>query len=522
MQMHLYYNGNIHCSAFGGTVDWLLCGAGKILDCGIKNNRPDYVTNTTDLNQKTVLPAFTDAHTHFIASALHLQRIRLDNAASLREALDRIRQYKLKTDSGNWIRGGGYNKNIWPDGAPHKKYLDAIFPDDPVALESKDYHSLWVNSRALEAAGIQRNTPDPPGGKIGRERDGSLNGILYEKALNLVYDKITLPSDENIAAAVRERTRQFYAVGITTVHTMEGMGAFKALQKIHLRKDMNFRVHFYIPKEEAFPLIDAGIQSGFGSGWLSIAGVKFFTDGSLGSQTAHLLQPYENSESSGISHISEGQLKEEIRRFNHHGLSAAVHAIGDAALVKTLNVFEALREESGKAFIPNRVEHAQLVPKAQIERFARLKITASVQPVHIADDVYTAEKYWGARCAQAYPFRQFADAGINLAFGSDTPVADINPFKGLFLALERKYHLNPNEKSWYPRQAITLREALNAYTVGAARAVGREKQTGSLEPGKTADFIVLDRAIFSVPVQELPETRILKTVLGGETVYESD
>ena len=522
MQMHLYYNGNIHVSAYGPKVDWLLCAAGKILASGHRNNRPDYFTTSINLNKKTVVPAFTDAHTHFTASALNLNRIQLDNAASLKEALFIIKQYKDRTVPGEWIRGGGYNKNIWPDGTPHKKHLDAIFPDEPVALESKDYHSLWVNSKALETAGIYSSTPDPQGGKIGRDVDGALNGILYEKALNLVYNKITLPSDERIAAAVRERTRQFIAFGITTVHSMEGIGEFRALQKMRLQDELKMRVHFYIPKDEAAPLVEAGIQSGFGSDWLRIAGVKFFTDGSLGSQTAHMILPYENSKGKGIAHISEAQLKEEVLFYNQHGLSAAIHAIGDAAVLKTVNTLEMVQKKIKNPLIRNRIEHAQLVSSDRIKRFARLNITASMQPVHIADDVYTAEKYWGTRCAQAYPFRQFTDTGVNLAFGSDTPVADINPFKGLYSALERKYHLDPSEKSWYPKQALTLPEALHAYTTGAARAIGMEKVTGTLEPGKTADFIVLDRDIFSVPVEELLAAYVLKTVLSGEPVFEAD
>jgi len=291
---------------------------------------------------------------------------------------------------------------------------------------------------------------------------------------------------------------------------------------MQLQDELKIRVHFYIPRDEAAPLVEAGLQSGFGSDWLRIAGVKFFTDGSLGSQTAHMLLPYENTEGRGIEHISEAQLKEEVLFFNQHGLSAAVHAIGDAAVVKTVNVFEAVQREIRNPLIRNRIEHAQLVPAHQIERIARLNITASMQPVHIADDVYMAEKYWGDRCAQAYPFRQFADAGVNLAFGSDTPVAEINPFKGLYSALERKYHFNPNEKSWYPKQALTQPEALNAYTAGAARASGRENVTGTLDPGKTADFIVLDRDIFSAPVEELLAAKVLKTVLGGKAVFEAD
>jgi len=285
---------------------------------------------------------------------------------------------------------------------------------------------------------------------------------------------------------------------------------------------LNLKVHFFIPKNEARALVNAGIQSGFGSERLSIAGVKFFTDGSLGSQTAHLLEPYSGSSNLGVPHISSQDLDREISYFNQNGLSAAVHAIGDAAVIKTLNAFEFAQTQNPQVRPHNRMEHAQLVPENQIKRFKELDITASMQPVHIADDVLLAQKLWGQRCDRAYPINDFYNTGVNLAFGSDTPVASFNPFYGIYSALERKYALDPKQEKWEPKQSIELIEALRAYTIGPAKSIDQYGNSGTLEIGKAADFTVLDRDIFNLPVETLLDVRVLKTIVAGRQVYQNE
>lgn len=520
--MHLFFNAKIHTLQNNQVLDWLLCASGKIVATGRESDRPKLpdFAQYTDLQGQTVLPAFTDAHTHFIATALAEQRIQLDNADSLQMATEILRKESTRFKPGDWVRGGGFNKNLWQDGQPHQSVLDEIFPHNPVALESKDFHSMWLNSQGMKKVGFTRNSDDPAGGKLERDHKGQLSGMIYEKALDNVYRRLKLPAQETIEQAVDQVSRKFHSTGITTVHTMEGLAEFGAIQSMCKAGKLKLRVHFFIPKNEAKALISANIQSGFGSEMLSIAGVKFFTDGSLGSQTAHMLEPYENTSNLGIPHISSEDLNRQVAIFNKNGLSAAVHAIGDAAVLKTLDAFAFAKQQFPDTKIFNRLEHAQLVPKEQVRRFKQLQITASMQPIHIADDVLLAQKYWGQRCQRAFPIKDLNKAGVNLAFGSDTPVATFNPFEGIYSAMERKYQLNSNHKTWEAQQSISLVEALRAYTIGPALSINRDSVSGSLEAGKAADFIVLDRDIFNLPVQALLEVKVLKTVMAGHPVYQ--
>jgi len=522
--MQLFFNGKIHTLGPTHNADWLLTAAGKIVALGDRASRPGPMpvfTRRLDLRGHTVVPAFTDAHTHFVATARQCNQVRLDEADSLEKAIAILEGFKKRFKGKGWIRGGGFNKNLWADGRPHRNILDRIFPNQPVALESKDFHALWLNSLALKVAGISPTQADPPGGKIGHDVDRSLNGLLYEKALALIYERIPQASDNASMDMVDEITKHFFASGITTVHSMEGLNEFGVLQKMQQLQRLKIRVRLYVPESEASELVSAGIRSGFGSDLLKIAGVKFFTDGALGSQTADMLKPYEGSEQQGVSHISAKALNEQVRFFNHNGLSVAVHAIGDRAAIKTLDAFSYAKDHNPQIILPNRMEHAQLVPTDQIKRFRKLGIVASMQPVHIADDVYTAEKYWGSRCDHAFPINSFHLAGVPLAFGSDTPVVDFNPFRGLFSAINRKYQCNPTEASWHPEQKIGLNTALTAFTIGPALAMGESAFAGSLEVGYRADFVVLENDIFSEKPEILLDTRILQTVMNAETVYSN-
>lgn len=519
----LYYNGQIHSSGTSAPADWILCSGGRVLARGNKNNRPttDFLANliSIDLNKHCLLPAFSDAHTHLFATAKLETQVNLHGAASLSVALQRLSAARNRFAKGEWVLGGGYNRNVWKDGKPSRQQLDDIFPNNPVALISKDFHCLWVNSVALRLVGITNTGPHVSGGFIERLKDGTPTGLVYEQAMELINNKITFPEIEHMESALRNTSRRFLAAGISAVHSMEGLQELDMLQQINARHPMPLRVHFYVPIPQAERLIASGIRSGFGSERLSIAGVKIFTDGSLGSQTAYMAEPYEGSDSYGVSHISPEELTHEIARYNRAGLATAVHAIGDRALRNTVDAFAQVAGQGVGKGLPNRIEHAQLIPAEMVAEIKRLQLTVSAQPIHIADDVYVAEKYWGARCSRAYPFRDLLDNGVNLAFGSDTPVADFNPFKGIYCALERKYRLKPDEPVWHPSQVIALDEAIRAYTVGAARALGRSETRPALEVGSPADFIILDRNIYKVDVAEIPDVQVLATVVDGKIEY---
>jgi predicted amidohydrolase YtcJ len=522
MAFILFWNARFHSLEKNKIFDWLLAANGKIISLGYLNDLPPSIPGIKkiDLCSKTVIPAFTDAHTHFVLTALGKKRIELNNAGSLSDALQILNQAKMKSIPGSWIYGQGYDRNLWQDGRPHKKYLDKIFSDQPVVLESKDCHAVWANSAALKKAGIDKNTNDPKGGKIERDANGEPNGIIYEEAQKLIRKNAPALSLGEMMHAVEENLANFHALGVTSVHTMEGIDEFKALQILAGQDKLKVRATIYLPHENLEQIILSGIYSGFGNKWLRVGGIKYFADGSLGSQTAEMIEPYEGSQNYGVENLSAEELKDRIILAAKNRLAAAVHAIGDRALTKTLDAFENAESPIQKYKLINRIEHAQLVPLDELSRFKTSGIIASVQPIHLADDVKIADLYWGKRAAGAYPFRSLIDHNITLAFGSDTPVASFDPIKGIYTAVHRRYNLDENGSSWYPEQCITVKDAVRAYTIGPALAEGALGYKGTLAPGKLADFLVLNKDIFEIPAEEILQVKVIKTILGGDIIFE--
>ncbi len=520
----LYHNAYIHTLEEEPVYNWLLSSSGSIVAIGRQNDYPDLSPNKMkmiDLQGGHVYPAFTDAHTHLFMSALNARHIDLRPANSLDEALQILRHHSRLFAPGEWIEGYGFDKNLWTDGQPHKKYLDQIFPDNPVVLESKDCHSIWVNSPALKAAGLKKDSSNPSGGKLARDGDGALNGLLYEQALPLVQKQVPAADVGPMKQAVKNLFKEFHKRGITSAHTMEGLKEYGILQDLMNEGQLKLRVSIYIPYQESAWLTDNQLRSGFGDDWLRLGGVKIFADGSLGSRTAEMLAPYENEpQNRGLAHLSEAEISEIVAHAARNGLSPAVHAIGDAAVLKVLRAFQkslAWRQKWGFNF---RMEHAQLVPEEALPLFRETHTIASMQPIHIADDVRNAERYWGARSARAYPIKDMLASGIPLAFGSDTPVADFDPLKGIFSAAHRRYHLQLDEAPWRPEQAISIEQALRAYTIGGAAASGERHLKGSLKAGKVADFIVLDKALSELSESEPLNASVRQTILSGEIVYQ--
>lgn len=524
MQIKLFYNAVIYSIDSQKVFDWILVFGDKIAALGYKNDRPVFpgsLIEKIDLGGKTMLPSFTDAHTHFASTALYEGQISLHKAESLEDVINMLAGYTNKFSPGDWITGGGYDRNLWKDGRPHKKYLDKIFPANPVALDSKDGHALWVNTEALKRAGIDSKSLNPSGGRIERDQTGRLTGVLYESAIGLVKNANDMAMHDQLNTYIENLYTRFHRLGITSVHTMESWKDLNAFQSMHRSGRLKMRINMYLPQEDMEKLITAGIRSGFGNEWIRIGGVKFFVDGSLGSQTAEMTRPYENTDNYyGIEVMSEKDLTERIQLASKNGLVCAVHAIGDRAVNKTLNAFEACCSWQEKFRLINRIEHAQLILPADILRMAKQKIIASMQPIHIADDVKISELHWGARSQYAYPMRELADEGVVLAFGSDVPAADPDPFKGIYSAVLRKYRVDKRAKSWYPQRAVSLREAVFAYTAGGAGASDELQIKGTLAPGKLADFIVLSKDLFKIPVDEILDVRIEKTVLGGDVVFD--
>jgi len=476
-----------------------------------------------DLKGRTVLPAFTDSHVHFMLFSLNQQRVDLTGARSKAEALGRVRERAAITPPGEWILGGGWDRNLWDDTRfPTREDLDSASAHHPVALDSKDVHSVWLNSLALQQAGITAETPDPPGGQILRDTQGQPSGILREAAQALVNRLRGNPSAAVCRAAARAGICHAHRAGVTGFHDCEDEQAFATFQELEAAGELDCRVLMHIAAGNLNAAIQMGVRSGFGNERLRIGGLKLFVDGALGSRSAFMLEPFSGEpENRGIQVIERAALEDMVRRASVAGISSAIHAIGDAANRQALDVLEAVRAQEPNRHLRHRIEHAQLVNLADIARFAALDVIASMQPQHATADIDLVEAYWsGERIAGAYAWRKLVDTGARLALGSDCPVEALNPLAGIHAAVTRRRADGyPGPAGWRPEECLTVEQAVRGYTMGAAYASGEEHLKGSLAPGKLADLVVLSQDIFNIPPMEIAETRIEATYFDGRAVY---
>ncbi|OQA19495.1 MAG: N-substituted formamide deformylase precursor [bacterium ADurb.Bin363] len=456
-----------------------------------------------NLKGSLVLPGFTDCHTHFTEYAVnkyYKYRLNIHESITFEELMELINEKAGIAPSGEWITGWGWNKNRWNNILPHKKYLDEISSRHPVALDSKDGHTLWCNSMALKIAGMDHPT-----------------GILFENEGRPVRDVIKKPSKEHYKECVKKAIKEAIASGLTGIHICEGAFEFNIYQELFRDGELNLRVTWHFPLDLLEEMISTQIKSGFGNEYIRIGCVKIFTDGSLGSASACMFENYEGVNHSGKLLIEEEELCNIVTKANKEGISCAIHAIGDKANNMVLNVYEQVGKFPG---IRNRIEHSQILRPEDIKRFSENHIIASLQPIHIANDIPLAENYWGKRCSYAYPFASFLRNGVRVIFGSDVPVEDFNPFKGIYSASTRKY-LNNNEKqSWYPGECINVEQSVQAYTVGAAYSSYEENIKGTIAPGNLADLIILDRNIFDIESEDILETSVKTTIISGKMIFE--
>lgn len=476
-----------------------------------------------DLGGRCVLPGLTDSHLHFQWYSRSLHGVDAETP-TLAEAAARVHARARESAPGQWITGSGWNHNVWGDGAlPDKLPLDRAAPENPVALEAKSGHALWVSSLALEKAGIRLDTPDPPGGKIAHGRDGMPTGVLLENAMRLVQAVIPRPSSSELAVMMRRAQEEVHGRGLTGVYDFDGILAFEAFEELNANGELALRVTKGIPHDALSDAVRLGMKTGFGDEMLRLGAVKMFADGALGPQTAWMLASYEGSWSTGVPTLTEEELVHDITRANSAGLACAVHAVGDAACHVVLNAYErAALATSAPSSIRNRIEHVQLVHPDDLPRFARLSVIASMQPLHATSDMMIAERYWGARCRTAYAWKSLLDTGAALAFGSDCPVEIADPLAGIHAAVTRRRpDGSPGKEGWHPEQKVSIEQAVRAYTLGAAFAAGREKELGSIAPGKLADLTILDRDIFSMPPHEIRGTAASATMVGGRFVHRT-
>lgn len=478
------------------------------------------LTHRDDLQGLTVWPGLTDAHFHLRQYAE--KRLWLDCATPSRAAcLERVAQRARTTPPGTWILGHGWDQNRWPEGYGSADDLDAVAPAHPVFLTAKSLHAAWVNRAALRAAGLSPTAADPPNGHFGRDARGRLNGLLFEGAIAWVQRAIPRPGPVEVAAALRAAQADLWRLGLTGVHNFDRAVSFDALQRLRREGALGLRVAQYLPWRAGDALAGLAYRAGWPDPWLRVVGLKGFADGALGPRTAAMLAPYDDAATRGTLLLTAEQVAARGVQVAPWGWALAVHAIGDAANRAVLRGLARLRAWERARGIPparHRIEHAQRVAAADIALFGRLRLVASMQPVHALSDMRMAQQAWGARCATAYAWRALRQAGAVLAFGSDAPVESPDPWLGLYAAVTRRQPDGTPRAGWYPQQRLRLAEALAAYTTGPAWAAGWERFLGRLAPGYAADLLVLPHDPFMLPPEALLETRPVRVMVNGRWV----
>lgn len=479
-----------------------------------------------DLRGALVLPGFIDSHAHFLNGGFVLSSVQLRRAGSRREFASLVKAKAGELGKDAWILGGDWDHEQFetPE-LPRRDWIDDVTPRNPVFVNRLDGHMGLANGRALAIAGITKDTPAPPGGEIVKDpATGEPTGILKDAAMDLVLKHVPEPSFRERLAAAEAALRHAVERGVTSVHEMADAASLEVYRHLLREGKLTARLSVYIPITEVDAVSRLRLKSPFGNELLKLAGLKGFVDGSLGSATACFFEPYlDNPATSGLLHeqmLPEGIMEERLLKADKEGLQVAVHAIGDRANSLILGIFEKVIGQKGPRDRRWRIEHAQHIRPEDQARMGKLGIIGSVQPYHAIDDGRWAEKRIGKeRCSIAYPFRTLLDGGVRLAMGSDWTVAPLDPLAGIGAAVTRRTLDGKNPGGWFPEQKITVEEAVRGYTLDAAFAEFSEGLKGTIEAGKLADCVVLDRNIFRIPREEIRDARVRLTIFNGKIIY---
>ncbi len=484
-------------------------------------------TRTIDAQKRLVLPGFNDAHTHFLSGGFQLASVDLRDADTSQEFASRIRAFAEKSPKGRWITGGDWDHERWPEAVlPTKELIDSFTADTPVFVSRLDGHMALANSVTLKLAGVTRETADPPGGAIVRDKNGEPTGVLKDAAMSFVWRVKPPATFEEKLAAAQAATNHAAKLGVTSIQDMSAGADVGIYQALLDRGELKTRVYAVAPLPAWERLAQAGVRAHFGSEMLRVGGLKGFSDGSLGSTTALFYDPYRDEPSTsglpGDEMFPEGAMLERVREADRAGLQIMIHAIGDRANDLILSMYEQVERENGKRDRRFRIEHAQHLRAQDIPRFSRDRVIASMQPFHAIDDGRWAEKRIGKeRAKTTYAFRSLLDAGATLAFGTDWTVAPLDPILTIYAAVTRRTLDGKNANGWVPEQKISVEETVRAYTTGSAYAEFQENVKGSITAGKLADLVILSQDIFKIDPKEIEKVKVLLTMVGGRVVYEA-
>jgi len=485
-------------------------------------------TKKIDAEGKSVFPGFIDAHVHFTSGGGEITGVHLRDAATPAEFSRRVGEHAKKLAKGEWMMGGTWDHELWGGTPlPSHDWIDASTTDTPVFVTRYDGHMALANALAMRLAGMTRETNDPPGGTIARDKDGNPTGLMKDAAMDLIYHVVPPLTQEQLLRDARAGMEEARRFGVTSIHDISSTEDVRAYQILGARGELTLRIYCITPLPEWQGLATAGIRAGFGNDWIHLGALKGFADGSLGSTTALFEQPYSDApQTSGLPNammFPEGNMLKMVLGADKAGLQIAVHAIGDKANRIMLDVYSEVEKQNGVGRDRRwRIEHAQHLRPEDFARFAQLGVIASVQPYHAIDDGRWAEKRIGhERCKTTYAFRSLLDHGVRLAFGSDWTVAPLTPLLGLYAAVTRATLDGKNPTGWFRGQKLTLKEAIEAYTMGSAYAEFREKEKGSLTPGKLADVTILDADLFAIPPEKIKDATVRWTIVGGKVAYEA-
>jgi predicted amidohydrolase YtcJ len=483
-------------------------------------------TRVIDAHGNTVVPGFNDAHVHFLEGGFSLASVDLRDAKSPEEMAQRLEAFAKKIPKGQWILGGQWDHEKWPGAPlPTRQMVDGATPDNPVFVNRLDGHMALANTMALKMASVTRDTKDPAGGLVVRDAAGAPTGVLKDAAESLVEKAIPPKSFEEKRIAARTATEHAAQLGVTSLTDMsagEDVGLYQYMVEHGELKTRIYAIRSIVSWEA---LAKTGVRAAFGSDLLRIGGLKGFADGSLGSTTAFFFEPYNDAPNTrGLlfdQMLPEGIMLKRVEGADQAGLQVMIHAIGDEANLRILDIYKETVAKNGARDRRFRIEHAQHLRASEIPRFGAQQVVASMQPYHEADDGRWCEKRIGKeRSKGTYAFRTLLDTGATLAFGSDWPVATLNPLESIKAAVTRQTLDGKHPEGWFPEQKITLNEAIRAFTVGSAYAEFADGVKGTIAVGKLADVVILDRDIYKISPPEIEQARVVLTLMDGHIVYE--